>query len=104
MSDTEISESGSESLRSFEVGYWRRLEKISWTDHVRKEEILHTVKKKKMMKKKKKRNIPHTITRRKASWIGHRPCRDCCLKHFVKGKVEGNIKVTGRRRRSVSSY
>jgi hypothetical protein len=27
-------------LESFEVWCWRRMEKISWTDHVRNEEVL----------------------------------------------------------------
>jgi hypothetical protein len=27
-------------LESFEVWCWRRMENISWTDHVRKEEVL----------------------------------------------------------------
>jgi hypothetical protein len=42
---------------------WRRMEKISWTDRVRNEEVLHRV--------KEERNIVHTIKRRKANWIGH---------------------------------
>jgi hypothetical protein len=31
-------------LESFEMWCWRRMEKISWTDHVRNEEVLLTVK------------------------------------------------------------
>ena len=31
-------------LESFEMWCWRRMEKISWTDHVRNEEILLRVK------------------------------------------------------------
>jgi hypothetical protein len=34
---------------------WRRMEKISWTDRVRNEEVLHRV--------KEERNIVHTIKR-----------------------------------------
>jgi hypothetical protein len=30
-------------LESFEMWCWRRMEKISWTDHVRNEEVLETV-------------------------------------------------------------
>ena len=29
-------------LESFEMWCWRRMEKISWTDHVRNEEVLLT--------------------------------------------------------------
>ena len=31
-------------LESFEMWYWRRIEKISWTDRVGNEEVLLTVK------------------------------------------------------------
>ena len=40
-------------LGSFEMWCWRRMEKISWTDHVRNEEILLRV--------KEQRNILHEI-------------------------------------------
>jgi hypothetical protein len=43
-------------LESFEMWCWRRMPKISWTDHVRSEEVLQTV--------KVERNILHTIKRR----------------------------------------
>jgi len=36
----------------------------------------------------------HTIKRRKGNWIGHILLRNCLLKHFVEGKIEGRIKVT----------
>jgi hypothetical protein len=38
-------------LESFEMSCWRRMEKISWTDHVRNEEVLLRV--------KEQRNILH---------------------------------------------
>jgi hypothetical protein len=44
-------------LESFEIWYWRRMEKIIWTDRVRNDEVLHRV---------KERNILHTIEKRKA--------------------------------------
>jgi hypothetical protein len=31
------------SLKSFEIWGWRRMEKISWTNRVRNEEVLHRV-------------------------------------------------------------
>jgi hypothetical protein len=40
-------------LESFEMWRWRRMEKISWTDLVTNEEVLHRV--------KEERNIVHTI-------------------------------------------
>jgi hypothetical protein len=65
------------------------MEKISWTDRVRNEEVLHRV--------KEERNIVHTIKRRKANWIGHIWRRNCLLKHVIEGKLEGRIEMTGRR-------
>ena len=50
-------------LESFEMWCWRRMEKISWTDHVRNEEVLLRV--------NEQRNILHEIRKRKANWIGH---------------------------------
>ena len=50
-------------LESFEMWCWRRMEKISWADHVRNEEVLLRV--------KEQRNILHEIRKRKANWIGH---------------------------------
>jgi len=43
------------AVMSKRSGMWclRRMEKISWTDHVRNEEVLHRV--------KEERNILHTI-------------------------------------------
>jgi hypothetical protein len=67
------------------------LEKISWTDRVRNEEVLHRV--------KEERNIVYTIKRRKANWIGHILRRDCLLKHVIEGNILGRIEVTGRRGR-----
>jgi hypothetical protein len=67
------------------------MEKISWTDRVRNEEVLHRV--------KEERNIVHTIKRRKANWICHILCRNCLLKHVIEGELEGRIEMTGRRGR-----
>ena len=43
-------------LESFEMWCWRRMENISWTDHVRNEEVLLRV--------KEQRNILHEIRKR----------------------------------------
>jgi hypothetical protein len=67
------------------------MEKISWTDRVRNEEVLHRV--------KEERNIIHTTKRRKANWIGHIWSRNCLLKHVIEGKLEGRTEMTGRRER-----
>jgi len=78
-------------LESFEKLCWRRMEKISWTDHVRNEEVLLTV--------KEQRDILHEMRKRKANWIGHILRRNCLLQRFTEGKIKGGIEVTGRRGR-----
>jgi hypothetical protein len=67
------------------------MEKISWTDRVRNEEVLHRI--------KEERNIIHTIKRRKANWIGHILRRNCLVKHVIEGELEERIEMTGRRGR-----
>jgi hypothetical protein len=76
---------------SFEMWCWSRMEKISWTDHVRNEEVLLTV--------KEQRNIVHEISKRKANWIGHILRINCLLQQVIKGNIKGGIEVTGRRGR-----
>ena len=78
-------------LESFEMWSWRRMEKISWTDHVRNEEVLLRV--------KEQRNILHEIRKRKANWIGHILHRNCLLQRVTEGKIQGGIEVTGRQGR-----
>jgi hypothetical protein len=78
-------------LESFEMWCGRRMEKISWTDHVRNEEVLFRV--------NEQRNIPHYIRKRKANWIGHILHRNCLPQQVIEGKIKGRIEVTGRRGR-----
>ena len=59
------------------------MEKVSWTDGVRNEEVLHRV--------KKERNIVHTIKRRKVNWTGHFLRRNCLLKHVTEVEIGGGI-------------
>jgi len=54
--------------------WWRRKEKISWPDHV-KREVLHRV--------EEERSILHALTREKANWVGHVLGRNCLLKHVA---------------------
>jgi len=67
------------------------MEKISWTDHVRNEDVLLRV--------KKQRNILHEIRKRKLNWIDHILCRNCLLQRVIERKIKGGIEVTGRRGR-----
>jgi hypothetical protein len=49
------------SLENLEMRHWRRMEKISWTDRVRNEEVLHTV--------KEDRNYLNTIKERRLTGL-----------------------------------
>ena len=62
-------------LESFEIWCWRRMEKISWTDRVRNEEVLLRV--------NEHRNILHEIRKREANWIGHILRRNCLLQQVI---------------------
>jgi hypothetical protein len=67
-------------LERFEKWCWRRMEKISWTDHVRNEELLLRV--------KEQRNILHEIRKRTANWSGHILRRNCLLQRVTEGKIQ----------------
>jgi hypothetical protein len=59
---------------------WRRIE-ISWTDHVRNEEVL--------LRAKEQRNILHEIRKLKANWIGHILHRNCLQRKVIEGYIKG---------------
>ena len=59
------------------------MEKTSWTDRVRSEEVLLTV--------KEERNILRAMNRRKANLIGHILRGNCLLKHIIEGKIDRKI-------------
>jgi hypothetical protein len=67
------------------------MEKISWTDHVRNEEVLLRV--------TEQRNILYEIRERKANWIVHFLRRNCLIKQVTEGKKKGEREVTRRRGR-----
>jgi hypothetical protein len=74
------------------------MEKISWTDHVRNEDVLLRV--------KEQRNILHEIRKRKANGIGYILRRNCLIQWVTEGKihVQERIEVIerqGRRRRTL---
>jgi len=53
---------------------------VSWTDHVRNEEVLLGV--------EEQRNIQHEISKRKANWIGHILRRNCLLQRVIEGRKD----------------
>jgi hypothetical protein len=62
-------------LEESEMCCWRRMEKISWTMHVRNEELLHSI--------EDEQNTLHTVKQNKADWIGHMLHRNCIVKHLI---------------------
>ena len=56
------------------------MEKISWSDRVGNQEVLHSV--------KEQRNILHTVKRWKAKWIGHVLRSNCLLNRVIEGKIQ----------------
>ena len=72
------------------------METISWTDHVRNEEVLLRV--------NEKRNILHEIRKRKANWIGHILRRNCLLKQVIEGKIKGEMEVARDEEEDIRSY
>jgi hypothetical protein len=56
------------------------VDKISWTDRVKNEDVLQRV--------EEERNILHTLKHRKGKWIGHILRRNCLLRRVLEGKIE----------------
>jgi hypothetical protein len=67
-------------LESFEMWCWRRMEKISWTEHVRNKEVLFRV--------KEQRNTLHEIHKQKANWIGHILRTNFLIQRVIEGKIQ----------------
>ena len=67
------------------------MEKISWTDRVRNEEVLQRI--------KGERNILRTLNRRKADWIGHILRMNFLLGHVTEGKMRGKDVRDGKTRK-----
>jgi hypothetical protein len=67
-------------LESFEMWCWRRMEKISWTAHVRNEEVL--------LRAKEQRNILHEVNKRKVNWIGHILRRNDLLRQVIEERIK----------------
>ena len=62
------------------------MDEISWTDRLKYEEVLHSV--------KEEMDILHTIKSTKANWICHFLRRNCLLKCFTKERFN-LLKATG---------
>ena len=63
---------------------WRGLEKISWRDKIRNDEVFARV--------KEKRCLIRTIRQRQKNWIGHVLRREGLLRDVMEGRVKGTIR------------
>ena len=82
-------------LEAFEMWLWRRMEKISWTEHISNEEVLRMV--------GEERSILATIKKRQRNWIGHILRGDSLGREIIEGRMEGR-KGRGRPRQKLLDW
>lgn len=76
-------------IEAFEMWVWRKMEKISWVDKVKNDEVLRRVKEDRVLLKK--------IINRKANWLGHIMRGKGIMNTVLEGTVEGERR-RGRKR------
>ena len=76
-------------LAAFEMWIWRRILKISWTEHKTNDKVLNTV--------GEECSLVNTIRRRQKKWIGHTLRGDTLLRTVLEGRMKGK-KTSGRPR------
>ena len=70
-------------LEAFEMWIWRRMERISWTQHMSNKEVLNIV--------KEEKTIIQTIKQRQKNWIGHILRGDSLFRTILEGHMGGRI-------------
>jgi len=68
-------------LEAFEVWIWRRMMKVSWTEHKTNEEILQMV--------DTEREMMDTLRSRQKRWLGHILRHDSLLTITLEGRIQG---------------
>ena len=76
-------------LDAFEMWVWRKMEKISWTEHRTNEDVLKMV--------GEKRTLVDAILRRKKNWIGHILRGEGLMREVIEGRMKGS-RTVGRPR------
>lgn len=76
-------------LEAFEMWIWRRIERISYEEHVTNEEVLERV--------EEDRSIIKTIRKRQKTWIGHVLRGESLFRTVIEGRLKGK-KTRGRPR------
>ena len=82
-------------IEAFEMWIWRRMERISWTEHRTNEEILQMV--------EEKRSLIETIRSRQKKWMGHVLRGDTIVRDIIEGRMEGK-KTRGRPRKMLLDW
>ena len=82
-------------IEAFEMWIWRRMERISWMEHITNEEVLRRV--------GEKRSLIRTIRERQRRWIGHMLRGDSILRRILEGKMEGK-RTRGRPRQMLLDW
>src|SRR6267154_1575626 len=81
-------------LQALEMWLWRGLEKISWSDKMKNEDVLKRV--------EEKSCLIRTISQRKKNWIGHVLRGDGLLRDVMEGRVMGKRRQGQPRRGMIS--
>jgi len=68
-------------IEAFEMWIWRRMERISWTEHRTNEEVLKKV--------EEKRSLMDIIRTRQKNWIGHILRDNSLQREIMEGRMEG---------------
>src|SRR6218665_2985835 len=68
-------------LEAFEMRIWRRMEKISWTEHI-SYEVLKLV--------EEERSLLTIIRTRQRNWMGHIMTGDSLQREIIEGRMTGN--------------
>jgi hypothetical protein len=84
-----------ERLQALEMWLWRGLEKVSWVDKIRNEDVLAMV--------NEERCLVKTIRQRQKNWIGHVLRGNGLLKDVIEGKMMGKKRVGKPREGMISN-
>ena len=76
-------------IEAFEMWVWRRMEKVSWTERKRNEEVLTMM--------GERRQLIRRIIKTKKRWIGHVLRGNGLLKEVIEGRIDGE-RPRGRKR------
>src|SRR6218665_1535330 len=70
-------------LEAFEMWIWRRMGRISWTEHISNEEVLTLVGEERSL------TCISTIRARQRNWMGHLLRGDSLQREIMEGRMEG---------------